>query len=229
MAREKSEKLWIGGGAVAAVLLAAGLWAFAVSPKMSEADSFRTQTDDTRAQNMVLETQVGKLQDAYSHISTLRKTLDTARASLPTDSGLSALTRQIGVQAKTAHVTLMSMTAGTPALAGANGQTAAPAPASSSDTSSAPAASTSTTSTTAAGGIFTIPITIVASGSPSADLAFLHAVQQQGPRAALVSNAQISAQGTGTGGTATLTMQMQVFVAPAAVAPTPTATPTPAP
>ena len=44
MARDKVEKLWIGGGVVAAVAVSAAVWMFAVSPELSDTDSIRSQT-----------------------------------------------------------------------------------------------------------------------------------------------------------------------------------------
>jgi hypothetical protein len=219
MARDKLEKLWIGGGAVAALLVAGAVWTLAVSPEFDDADAVRTQAADTETQNIALQSNVTRLQQQYAGIGKLRNELVAVHAALPNDLAMSGFTQQIGAQAKAAHVSVQTLTAGAPAA-----MTAAPAAAASSTSTSTAAPASSPSSTTAsAPSTYTIPVSIMVSGKPADELRFLHAVQLDGPRAALLTGATAS---DGNNGTTTLSLQMTVFVAQQAAAPT-AATPTP--
>jgi hypothetical protein len=230
MAREKAEKLWIGGGAVAALALAGGLWMFAVNPELSDASSLRSQTNDTQVQNTALQSKVAKLKVDDANIGGLRKVLAAARGALPSDDGMAALTKQLGDQAHAAHVSVTTLTAGTPAAAVPAAASTTPTDTSASTSSAPPAPTSPTSSGAAAPGLYAIPVTLVVSGSVSHDLDFLHAIQHEGPRAALVTSAALGSAGTGSAATS-LTVQLTVFSAPQApaVAPTPGATPTASP
>ena len=227
MARDKNEKVWIGGGAVAALLVAGATWSFVVSPKLSDVDSLRSQTSDAQTQNITLNANVSKLKDQYTHISEVRKQLAAAQAQLPADSGMSALTTQLSAQARANHVSITQFTATDPTPVGV----ASTAPAATESTSAAPAPDAATA---APSGNYSIAVTLSVNGSQANDLAFARAVQQQGPRIALVSSVQLASGSAGTGATSgsggtTMTLQLDVFVAPPAPAAAPTATPTTAP
>ncbi|HEY2297738.1 MAG TPA: hypothetical protein VGH43_08425 [Jatrophihabitans sp.] len=231
MARDKNEKVWIGGGAVVALLVAGAAWSFVVSPKLSHVDSLRSQTSDAQTQNLSLNANVSKLKDEYARIATVRKQLAEAQAQLPSDSGMSALTTQLSAQARANHVSITQFTATDPAPVGV----ASTAPAPTDSSSAAPVAGAATSA--APSGNYSIAVTLSVNGSQSNDLAFARAVQQQGPRIALASSVQLATgsaatgSGGGSGGT-TMTLQLDVFVAPvapAAPAATPTATPSTAP
>lgn len=227
MARDKNEKVWIGGGAVAALIVAAAAWSFVVSPKLDHVDSLRAQTADAQTQNLGLDANVSKLKAEYTHIGTVRNQLAGAQAQLPADSGMSALTTQLSAQARANHVSITQFNATDPAPVGV--PSAAPT---STDTSSA--APAQGVSSAAPSGNYSIAVTLSVIGSQGNELAFARAVQQEGPRTALVSSVQMATgsaatgPGSGSGGT-TMTLQMSVFVAPPAPVATPTATPTTAP
>jgi len=226
MARDKNEKVWIGGGAVAALLVAAAAWTFVVSPKLSHVDSLRSQTSDAQTQNLALDSNVSKLRDEYAHIADVRKHLAQAQSQLPADSAMSALTTQRSSQARANHVTITQFTATDPAPVGA----ASTAPASSDTSSTTPAPGTAGS---APSGNYSITVTLSVNGAQRNDLAFARAVQQEGPRVALVTGVQFATgsaatgSGGGPGGT-TMTLTLEVFVAPAApaaaISPTPSAT-----
>jgi Tfp pilus assembly protein PilO len=218
MARERVERLWIGGGTVAAVLVAAVGWMVVVHPKLSDASSLRSQTDDAQAANIVLQTKIDKLERDKANMGALQKSLADAQAALPSDSGLAAFTRQIGAQAAAAHVTVTSITASTPTPVGG----AAPAaPAATTDTSTATAAPSSPPAPAASGaaatphGAYVIPLTVSVSGNADAEVRFLTALQH-GSRAVLVTSAQLAAAGAGSSGDTALTIQLQAFAVPQA-------------
>ncbi|MDT4932968.1 MAG: hypothetical protein QOK11_860, partial [Pseudonocardiales bacterium] len=51
MARTRTERLWVGGGSLAVVLLAIVGWLVVVSPKLSSASSLRSQKGEIQLQN----------------------------------------------------------------------------------------------------------------------------------------------------------------------------------
>jgi Tfp pilus assembly protein PilO len=231
MARDKVEKLWIGGGVVAAVAVAGAVWMFAVSPELSDAHNIRSQTADTQAQNAALEANVTKLQAAYAHIGKLRTALKEADDALPASLALSEFTQQISTQARQNHVSVTTLTAGVP---GAVEPPTTPG----TTTSATPSESTSSSAPSAAGavsttGLYSIPISVAIAGKQNDMIGFVRSVQRDGPRAALVSAATLAStpgttttgKSTAASGPTTLTLQMQVFVASDAVA-APSATPT---
>lgn len=224
MARDKAEKAWIAGGAGAAVLVAAGAWMFAVSPALGDADSIRSATADVTTQNFVLQSNVAKLQQQYEHIDKMRQAEAIARRALPGDLALSDFTDQINQEAQAYHLDVNSMTAADPVPA-------APAPVATPAATASPSPTpTTTTSAATASGLFAIPITLVVSGSQANELGFVHAVQRDGARAALVTSTTISADTSGKGGMS-MSIELQVFVAlsaapPTAAASAPVATPT---
>jgi hypothetical protein len=222
MAREKAEKLWIGGGVVAAVVLAAAVWMFAVNPELTDTHNIRSQTTDTQAENSSLEANVSKLQAAYAGIGKLRATLTAAHDALPASLALSEFTQQISAQARRSHVSVTTLTAGAPGAVDTStttGTTPTATP-SSSDTSA------TTTGLPPTSGLYAIPINVAVAGKQSAMISFVRSVQHDGPRAALVSAATLVGPNATTGDNAlpTLTLQMQVFVASDAIAPTAAAT-----
>lgn len=235
MARDKKEKAWIGGGAVAAVLLAAGLWTFAVSPQLQDVRSLHSQTADAQTQNLALQDNVARLRDQYAHIGVVKRQLADVQAELPSDNGLSALTTQLNAQAQAHQVKITQLTAGDPQpwAPPTDSSGATPAPSSSSSTTAA-TTTTGGTVVSPAGQLYVIPVSVTATGSQPHELAFAHAVQYRAPRAALVSSVQLqNGSGAGAGRASStgssLTLQMNVFVAPVAPSTTPAPTPSAAP
>lgn len=223
MARDHNERVWIGGGAIATILLAGGLWAFVVSPQLDDVDSLKSQTADAQVQNLALQGNVTRLKDQYAHIGEVKDQLKAAQRQLPSENALSDLTSQLNAQARAHHVSITQFTAADPAPVVSSTASGAPAPAPSTAVAAAPGAS-------AASGLYAIQVSVAVSGKSSDELAFARAVQTDGPRAALVTSVQLqsgaSSGGTGTGTKGSqLTLAMDVFVAP----PAPTAAATPAP
>jgi hypothetical protein len=229
MARDRVERLWIGGGSVVAVLVAAIAWLAVVHPELSKASSLHSQTDTVRTENSTLQAKLDKLQKDSAKVATLRQSLAQAQAALPAGTGLDAFTRQVSAQAAAAHVKITSLTATAPVpVAAATSAPTAPGgdtatTSSASATPSTPAPTSTNSAIAPASGQYSIAVTIAVSGTPAGDLAFLHALQTGGPRAVLVNSTQISSQVGGSGGAVTtLTAQLQVFASPQPAA-TPTA------
>jgi Tfp pilus assembly protein PilO len=206
MARTRAERLWVGGGSAAGVVLAIIGWLAVVNPKLSSASSLRSEKGNIRTENDVLQAKIDKLKAADATIGQLQQDLQNAEARLPSDSGIGAFTHQIQAMAASAHVTITAISVGSPSqvIPGKTGQ-AAPAPAA--GTVAAP------------GSLYSIPVTVAVTGRGDYDAAFLHALQS-GTRAALVTTAQLSAHGAAGSSDTMLTVQLQVFSAPQAQQPT---------
>lgn len=217
-----TDRTWLAGGAVGAVLLLLIAWFAVINPELSAASDLHEQTASASTQNVVLQRKVATLRDDYAKIDSLGTELVAQRLALPTGSGLADLTRQLTEQATAAGESLTSITTGEPALVATPAAAASAAGAATSGsaaTTSAPAAAGATGTTTSTGGqLLSIPVTVVVDGSLSGHQALLTALQQTGPRRALVGSVVLApATGEATAsvdGTTTMTITLQVFVAP---------------
>jgi len=198
-------RIWIFGTAIGCLILLVISWFFLVSPQLSNASSLNDQKAQTQSQNAVLEAKVNHLNDLSKNMGQLVGQLKEAQDAIPSGSGLSDFTRQLSVDAAQAQVKLTSVSAGGPVAVNAAPQVATAG-------GGAPATVPSTS-------VYSITITVIASG-PTANLqAFLRRIQDIGPRRALVTSATYGA--TGSGGAAAglahganLTAIMQIFTSP---------------
>lgn len=230
MARDHNERVWIGGGVIATLLLAGGLWSFVVSPQLDNVDSLKAQTADAQVQNLALQGNVSRLKAQYDHIADVKRELNAVHEQLPAQNALAQLTAQLSAQARAHHVSLTQYNAANPQPVAPPTATTAAAAA---PASTAPAA-VPATGASPASGLYAIQVSVIVTGKVPDELGFVRAVQKDGPRTALVTSTQLQSgsstggSGSGTGGSS-LTLQMDVFVAPAAATPsaaTPSAAPT---
>ena len=192
----KSDRFWLLGGALSAVLVAALAWFFAVGPELSNASSLDSQTTDAQVQNITLQSKIHRLQKANADMTTLTGALVQARAALPVSTDIAAYTRQLTSYAAGSHVVVTGISAATPVSATSKpGQPSTPAAGS------------------AAGELYALPLTVIVKGPVSADLKFLHAVQAD-QRAALVTATQLANDSSANSRLTQLTVQLEVFVAP---------------
>ena len=223
--RSQDKRLWLGGGAVLALLIVLAGWFMVVNPQLSAASATRDQAAAARDQNATLQTKNSKLKEQNDDTGALRSNLSAALAQLPSDGGLPSFTRQLSAQATSASVLLTSVIIGpaTP-VTGAVGQAViAPAAA---EASATPAAGATAAAAVPASGLVQMLITLTATGLGRHDLAFLRAIQWNGPRRALVTAVQLAPSGsgsasaggasTGTGvdGPCTLSLTLTIFSAP---------------
>ena len=193
----KSERFWLIGGVLAAVVVAAGAWFGAVSPELSNASSLNSQTADAQTQNLALQAKLRKLQRDNADMATLAGSLLQARTALPFDTSIADYTHRLSDYAGQNHVAIAAVNASPPVTAiTAPGKPAAP-----------PVAGQT------AGKLFALPLTVIVKGSIANDLAYLKAVQSD-PRAALVTSVQMANDASKTGDLTQLTVQLQVYVAP---------------
>jgi type IV pilus assembly protein PilO len=201
--RSQKEKLWLVGGALGVVLLAALSWLLVVSPQLSNAASLRSQTDDAATMNLMLQSQVGDLRAQSHKLAAVQGQLDAEHAALPGENGIDSFTQQLASEASASHVKITSVVAAQPSAA--------------SGSSTSPPASGAATGANPAGQLFAIQVTVVSDGPVKAQQAFLKAIQT-GPRAALVISTGLGAATTSAVRTldavTTMTVQVKVFVAP---------------
>lgn len=188
MATASKAQMWIGGGVAAAVVIAVAAWFLLISPEFSAADDAQAQLADAQTQNIVLQKRLDTLREQASHTDELQQQLDEARAGLPAQHDLDAFTRQLGDQADAAHLRLVSITPGSPTPVVS--QTPSSSAVDDTDTN-APSDSASTDSATDSAAptsqqVYTISVTVVATGPMEAQRQFLSAIEKDGPRRALV-------------------------------------------
>jgi hypothetical protein len=196
-ARAQDRRLWLGGSAVAAVLIVLFGWFLVIDPELSAGSSTREEAASARGQNVALEAKNAKLKAENDDVTSLRAGLAAAVAELPFDSGLPEFTRQLSAQATANSVVLTSVVV------------ASSVPVGDETGATTPDATATTTSPT---GLVAIPITAVAVGPCSGQVEFLKAIQVAGPRRALVNDVQL-AQVTAEA-PCDLTVQLTIFSAP---------------
>ena len=202
MAHVQSKRVWLAGSAVAAVAIALAGWFAVISPQLSSASSLQGQAASAQDENLVLLSKVAKLQREDDKRSALTADLRNLLEALPFDSGLPAFTRQLSAQAAQHQIDLNSIVVGSIAPIAESG---------SSKSGKSPTVS-------AAGNLFEIPVTLTSTGSVMNQLAFLKAIQVDGPRRALVTSTQLApASKSATASvdaSCTMTTELTVFTAP---------------
>jgi Tfp pilus assembly protein PilO len=192
----KSDRFWLVGGILAAIVVAALAWFVAVGPELSKASSLDSQTIDAQTQNLTLQSNIRKLQRENADMTALTAALQQARTALPVDTNIAAYTRLLSDYAAKNHVQVTGISAATPVSGTAKpGQPAARA------------------ASSAAGQLYALPLTVIVKGAIADDLKYLRAVQTD-PRAALVTSTQLANDASKTSNLTQLTIQLQVYVAP---------------
>ncbi len=228
MKRLQDKRVWLGGGAGAALLIVAVAWFMFIGPELSSASALQSQAAATRQQNSVLQAKLGELQVESTKITKYTASLKAALSALPYDSGLPAFTRQLSAQARVDRVAISSVVVGSvtavvpavPAVAGAAPAVAGAAPAAPATDTGAAAPTTPTTPigpTSAAGSLYSVQVTIESKGTLVHQLGFLHDVRTAGPRRVLITSSQIVAgavNGASIDRAAVFTTQLTIFSAP---------------
>ncbi|HEX8082521.1 MAG TPA: hypothetical protein VF557_20095 [Jatrophihabitans sp.] len=221
MSGAKGDRLWMAGGGVAGVVIAALAWFMVVSPELSNASSLDEQTIAAQTQNISLQSKIHRLQADNANMDALVNSLRQARTALPVNSSLAEFTRQLTGYASQHGVSISGITAGEPmaltsAVPAAGAAAAAPA-APVAGSAAVPLTGVSTAS--AAGRTYALPLTVVVKGSAANDLNFLAALQGPGKRAALVTGTQLTGDTVKRGAVMQLTVQLQLFVTPQSSSP----------
>jgi hypothetical protein len=218
MIRTQDKRTWAIGGIVAATVLTAAGWFLVLSPVLSDTTSIRSQTSATNHDNQSIQAKADDLARQHRNVGHLAAQLRHALSELPIDNGLPALTRQLSRQAKATGVRLTGVTVGS--IAPVANAAAAPDPTVPSTT---PADTTATAAATpAADALVSIQITVSSTGSAANQLAFLHAIQVDGPRRTLVTSTELGTASDRAAGSiedaCTMTAALTVFSAPRSAA-----------
>ena len=112
MDRFQDRRLWLAGGALAAVLVLAVAWLMFIGPELSSSDSLRSQAATTRQQNAILSARVAGLRARSTHVHTYSAALARTLEALPPDSGLPAFTREVSTHAAATGVHVQSVVVG---------------------------------------------------------------------------------------------------------------------
>ncbi len=219
MARAQDKRVWLAGGAAVAVLIVAIGWLAVISPQLSSAKTLRVEADSARAQNSVLASKTAKLKRENDSVGALKTNLRAALAGLPFDSGLPTITRQFAAQATENKVALTSITFGT--ATSTTGPTAASTTAATTASAGSTGTAPSASAAAAPASVLSIPVTLLCKGTNKKLLAFLKAIQVNGPRRALVSATTLAGAGSTNGSidkSANMTIQLSIFSAPMSAA-----------
>jgi hypothetical protein len=222
----QDRRTWIVGGAAAAAVISAASWFLVLSPVVSDADAVKSQTAAVKQQNVLAQHKLNLLANSQSQLGRLQTRLVAALAAVPMTNGLPDFTRQLNRQASALGLALTSInvsgispassTATTATPGAADTTSAAPsAPASGGASASGNGSSGTAPSTGAPTGAVAISLTVTATGSEKAQLAFIRAIRLNGPRRALVNAVSLTAPGMETGaGHVTMTATLTVFATP---------------
>ncbi|GAA4177723.1 hypothetical protein [Gryllotalpicola koreensis] len=211
-----ANRLWMLGGAVAAVAIVVLGWIVGISPQLQQASAADDQKVSAQSQLQQTELQLTQLKKDYASIGQLKAQLSTLQQSLPGTSQVTDFVRQLAQQSAAAGVAVSSITVGEPTAyapaASGSAPAASPAPSPSAPTPSATAApSTGPTPNATAAAVappvstdplvtsanfVMLPVTLSISGEQAGLMSFTSSVQNQGPRLFLVNKIDLK-QGAG--------------------------------
>lgn len=206
MSMSKS-KILMAGGAFVCVLVLIASWFLLIGPKRAEAAEFEEQTVSAQDANAALRLRIAKLEKQFNELDSLKSEMDAIRESMPADVAESTLLREVQGLASGTGTTFVSATAGEPTpLIDPNAPTAPPPSegeaasdsegSSDSESPSADPAAAAPLDTM----VYSVPVTFVAVSSFQGSQAFLQNLQDNMPRALLVSDLTIQAREPGDEG-----------------------------
>jgi Tfp pilus assembly protein PilO len=191
--RQLSAKVWIAGTVVLALVLLAGVWLLLIDPVMTRAAEDTAAAEQQRQQNDLLELEIVKLADDFTHLDEYKAELAALRLEMPVTGDGASISRELQALATGAGVTITSVAPSVPQVFVPAAAAAAPV----ADAAAADATTTDGTDTTgsaapvapsAVPGLYTVPITINTVGSYDGSVAFLRSVQSGASRLYLVSS-----------------------------------------
>lgn len=178
-----ADRLWMIGGAVAAVVLIAVGWFFLISPQNGRTATFTGQTDDAHTKLITLQQRLSQLQKQNEDLAGYQANLRSDQAALPEGADLAAFLRSLQTGDDSRGV-ITGITVGSPLEAAAAGTK-----------------------------VYALPVTVTADGTTTQFGNLLDYLQQVQQRAALIKNVQFAPKESGfLDGTAKLTITMQLFV-----------------
>ena len=199
-----ADRVWMIGGALGAVVLLAIGWFMFVGPKKSETNALHEQAAVAELKLGTRQRELAELRRQDALLPQYRAELAAARLALPTVAGLSDFLRELQTAGDAAAVSVSGVIVGVPSQVTAAGTR-----------------------------LYSLPITLTATGTSAALFMFLDQLQQVQPRAVLIGTLNTAPGAVPEGATVTdavnLTLGLQVFVAPTtatSASPAPTPQPT---
>ena len=195
------DRFWMVGGVLGAAVLLAITWLFLVTPQHTERDNLKESLNATERQLDQLQQRLGKLQQDKEKLPQYKAELAKAQKALPGTPALSDLLRELQDAGDATKVTVSGLNVGNVSPL-----------------------------TTTGGQVYTLALSLTASGAIDGLNGFLDQLQQVRPRALLISTVSLS-RTTTTSDTATLSLTLTAFVSPstATVSPSPSSLPSLAP
>lgn len=188
-------KIWMGGGAALCVLLLVASWFLLIQPKHAQASELRDQTRSTAASNEQTRAKIAQLKAQFATLPAKKMELEKVREAMPSQYAEAGLTRELQKLATNTGTTLVSVTNGAPE------PFVAPTPDAATPSASASAAATADDSANASKApaetgpaVSSMPVTVIAQSTFAGSQAYLQKLQDQMPRAFLVTNLTIQAQ-----------------------------------
>jgi len=157
------DRLWMVGGVLGAAVLLAISWFFLISPQHAERDSLNASEAAAEQRLDRLQQRLGDLRKQNDKLAEYKAALAQARQALPATPALSDLLRELQVAGDNTSVAVSGLNVGDV-----------------------------TPLTTAGGQVFTLALSLTASGTIDKLNAFLDQLQQVQPRALLINTASLS-------------------------------------
>ena len=195
-------RMWMLGVALAAVVIVALGWLFAISPTLAQADQASAQADNTNSQNSAQQIALVRLKAQHDKLPQLQAELAKLQVAIPETVNLDDFLDQLQDIAQSTGVSITTFTAaeatpygGAEAAAQASGSAANSSGSSSSTSSDSSSSATDASKTGAASDaqagvtarLYSVPISISLKGSPDQVMAFTDA-SQKGNRFFLVTS-----------------------------------------
>ncbi|PPK96003.1 type IV pilus assembly protein PilO [Kineococcus xinjiangensis] len=193
-------RMWVAGTGVLAVLVLVATWFLLVSPKRAEAAALAEQRAVLQSTNDTFANRTATLKAQFETLDGQRAKLALIRETLPAETEVPALLRQLEGYSKSTGVVLLSITPGAPV---AEAAPAAPGAAPAAAPGAAPAPAPAAGSTAA---VYSLPLTVTTAGSFAETELYLKNLQADMKRFFLVENLALSfdeqADTTATGASA---------------------------
>lgn len=204
MGRSRSAS-WIAGAVILALLILAGAWLLLISPTLTEAADTQSRAEAEQVRADQLEIQLAALRRDYEDIDELKAELETLRVSVPTESHLSELTRQVDAIAASAGVFIVGAQSVSPALiaspqaatdtettTGTEGEATDEQPTDTTGTADATAEQDAAAAPTS--GLYAVGVDWTVLGDFSTTLTFIERLQAENPRLVVVTGLQATTQ-----------------------------------
>jgi type IV pilus assembly protein PilO len=186
MSGVRTDRLWLVGGAITAVVLLVIAWFVFINPRNSENSGLREQGRAAEARVGQLAKRLAELRQQNAELPRYMAQLERDRQALPTSSGLSDFLRSLQAAGDAAGVSVGGLAVGTANQVAAAGTQ-----------------------------IHALPLTVTASGRAGNLSQFVDQLQHVQPRAVLINSANMTGdQAAKSGDTFNLMLSLQVFVAP---------------